>query len=107
MLNHRNTVTLFTLIFLGLIGLNFIYPIHWIWFLIAGISFSGIEFYGAYFVQSGFHIKTINRRITHEKMVALTFDDGPMPEKTEKVLNILNKFNVKATFFCIGNRIKG
>ena len=40
-------------------------------------------------------------------MVALTFDDGPMPERTNNILNLLDKFNVKATFFCIGNRIKG
>jgi peptidoglycan-N-acetylglucosamine deacetylase len=107
MLNHRNTIVIFVLILLGLIGVNFISPIHWIWFLLTTVLFLSIEFYGAYFVQSGFHIKTINKSITNEKVVALTFDDGPMLEKTEKVLTILNKFNAKATFFCIGNRIKG
>ena len=107
MLNHRNTIILFTLILLGLTGINFISPIHWSLFFLTLIVFSGIEFYGAYFVQSGFHIKTINNRNTKEKIVALTFDDGPIPQKTENVLKVLNKFNVKATFFCIGNRIKG
>jgi peptidoglycan-N-acetylglucosamine deacetylase len=34
--------------------------------------------------------------------VALTIDDGPDPEVTPKVLQILNHYNVKATFFCIG-----
>ena len=37
--------------------------------------------------------------------VYLTFDDGPCPETTPKILNILQKHNVKATFFCIGNNI--
>ena len=39
------------------------------------------------------------------KKVFLTFDDGPIPEITEWVLNELNKHNVKATFFCIGDNI--
>lgn len=39
---------------------------------------------------------------TREKIVALTFDDGPAPGATEEVLSILNEENVKATFFVIG-----
>lgn len=41
-----------------------------------------------------------------ENKVALTFDDGPNPYGTKKVLNILNKYNVKATFFLIGRWVK-
>ena len=40
-----------------------------------------------------------------EKIVYLTFDDGPIPNVTEFVLNTLNKFEIKATFFCIGDNI--
>ncbi|PSH05688.1 MAG: polysaccharide deacetylase [Acidobacteria bacterium] len=36
------------------------------------------------------------------KRVALTFDDGPDPEWTPKILDVLKKYNVKATFFTIG-----
>ncbi len=36
------------------------------------------------------------------KKIALTFDDGPHPRKTPKILDILDKFGVKATFFIIG-----
>lgn len=38
--------------------------------------------------------------------IYLTFDDGPIPEITEWVLDILNKYEVKATFFCIGDNIE-
>lgn len=107
MLNHRNILVLFVTIWIILIGFDYIYIIHWYWFLISIIAFFSIEFYGAYFVHSGFHIKAICRIKTVEKIVALTFDDGPMPQQTEKVLTILNKYDAKATFFCIGNRIKG
>jgi len=40
-----------------------------------------------------------------EKFVYLTFDDGPIPNVTSFVLNTLKSFNVKATFFCIGDNI--
>ena len=36
------------------------------------------------------------------KRVALTFDDGPHPQATEKILDLLDKYSVKATFFVIG-----
>ena len=40
---------------------------------------------------------------TEQKLVALTFDDGPVPDKTEEILDILKKKQVKATFFLTGN----
>ena len=41
-----------------------------------------------------------------ENKIYLTFDDGPTPEITEWVLEELQKYNAKATFFCIGNNIE-
>ncbi len=38
--------------------------------------------------------------------VYLTFDDGPVPEVTPWVLDVLKKYNCKATFFCIGENVK-
>jgi peptidoglycan/xylan/chitin deacetylase (PgdA/CDA1 family) len=40
-----------------------------------------------------------------EKVLYLTFDDGPHPEATDFVLAELKKHNAKATFFCIGNNV--
>lgn len=40
-----------------------------------------------------------------EKKIYLTFDDGPIPEITEFVLETLNEYNAKATFFCIGDNV--
>ncbi|WP_226085581.1 polysaccharide deacetylase family protein [Mesobacillus sp. S13] len=42
---------------------------------------------------------------TDEKVVAITFDDGPT-QNVERILPILEKYNAKATFFLIGNEIK-
>ncbi len=41
-----------------------------------------------------------------DNSVYLTFDDGPIPEVTPWVLSELEKYNAKATFFCIGENIK-
>lgn len=41
-----------------------------------------------------------------EKKVYLTFDDGPTPEITEWVLEKLERYQAKATFFCIGKNIE-
>ena len=38
--------------------------------------------------------------------VFLTFDDGPRPEVTPWVLDMLDKYNAKATFFCIGKNVE-
>jgi peptidoglycan/xylan/chitin deacetylase (PgdA/CDA1 family) len=40
-----------------------------------------------------------------EKTIYLTFDDGPIPVVTPFVLNTLKSFNIKATFFCIGDNV--
>ena len=41
-----------------------------------------------------------------ENKIYLTFDDGPTPEITEWVLEELQKYNARATFFCIGHNIQ-
>lgn len=43
---------------------------------------------------------------TTEKIVYLTFDDGPTPEITEFVLDQLQNYNAKASFFCIGSNVE-
>ncbi|HNR21008.1 MAG TPA: polysaccharide deacetylase family protein [Bacteroidia bacterium] len=42
---------------------------------------------------------------TQEKKIYLTFDDGPIPGVTSWVLEQLNKYNAKATFFCVGDNV--
>ncbi len=40
-----------------------------------------------------------------QKVIYITFDDGPTPEITDKVLEILDHFSAKATFFCVGRNV--
>lgn len=41
-----------------------------------------------------------------EKTVYLTFDDGPIPEITPWVLDLLDKYDIKATFFGVGDNVR-
>ncbi len=64
-----------------------------------------------YTVRPPFFLKWYYRNLiwnkdTTEKIVYLTFDDGPIPNVTDFVLNTLKSFNVKGTFFCIGDNIQ-
>lgn len=43
---------------------------------------------------------------TDNKELYLTFDDGPIPNLTEHILDVLNELNIKATFFCVGDNLK-
>ncbi len=47
-------------------------------------------------------LEMVWRGSIHKKEVALTFDDGPSPKTTEKILKILKDKGIKATFFVIG-----
>ncbi|CAM1372017.1 putative peptidoglycan N-acetylglucosamine deacetylase, CE4 family [Tenacibaculum litoreum] len=64
-----------------------------------------------YFIKTPRILKRLFTKYTwsffsDRKEIYLTFDDGPIPEVTEFVLNQLNKFNAKATFFCIGDNVR-
>lgn len=57
-------------------------------------------------IQLNFFLKAYhNNRFETNGRVALTFDDGPVAN-TLKILEVLDKYNVKASFFCIGENIE-
>lgn len=49
--------------------------------------------------------KSIWRLNKDQKCVYLTFDDGPIPEVTPWVLDLLDRYHIKATFFCVGDNV--
>lgn len=50
--------------------------------------------------------KALWRMNRHEKAVYLTFDDGPIPEATPFILDTLDHFQIKATFFMVGDNVR-
>jgi peptidoglycan/xylan/chitin deacetylase (PgdA/CDA1 family) len=64
-----------------------------------------------YLVKSPFFLRwyypsLIWNKARSEKAIYLTFDDGPIPDVTDFVLKNLADYNVKGTFFCIGDNIR-
>jgi peptidoglycan-N-acetylglucosamine deacetylase len=57
------------------------------------------------FLMRAFYPDFIWKVSENQKVIYLTFDDGPIPEVTEFVLEQLDIYNAKATFFCIGENI--
>lgn len=55
-----------------------------------------------YYEQRGEMIWEVH---TDQKVIALTFDDGPDPDETGKILDVLHEYNAKCTFFAIGKKI--
>ncbi len=66
-----------------------------------------MTFYSAPFWLRLIYPKGLIWRVaTDKREVFLTFDDGPVPEITPLVLGILEKYNIKATFFCVGENVQ-
>lgn len=51
--------------------------------------------------------RNVTPNVGADKVIALTFDDGPWPEYTAQILDVLAKHDAKATFFTVGNCITG
>ncbi|KGO89677.1 polysaccharide deacetylase family protein [Flavobacterium suncheonense] len=102
MLKHKNIIVSCLLTVLVLFLLK---AVWWSYFLVF-LFFSGMTAWGSFDIRLHYFLKayTHNPNITQRK-IALTFDDGPH-EMTEKVLDLLQKANAKATFFCIGTQME-
>ena len=64
-----------------------------------------------YTIGPNFYVRNISKNIKHtlnsnEKSIALTFDDGPDERYTNEVLDVLKKYNVKATFFVVAIKVE-
>lgn len=82
-------------------------PIHFINLYSAIIIlYISIICYGVFYHKANFFITMISSVKTAKNEIALTFDDGPDEENTPAVMDVLRKFGVKATFFCIGRNVE-
>lgn len=57
-------------------------------------------------ILSKIYPKGIFRKDPEEKAVYLTFDDGPIPEVTPWLLEVLDRYGIKATFFVVGDNVR-
>lgn len=61
----------------------------------------------AFLPCAGFYIKAYCKGATRDKVVAITFDDGPDPLRTPVIAEELNRLGVPAAFFLVGSKIPG
>ena len=71
-------------------------------FLVLFVLF--LLFWSSWSISAGVYLKTVCRLNTNEKVVALTYDDGPEPATTLPLLEVLKKYDAKACFFCVGHK---
>ncbi|PWB25246.1 polysaccharide deacetylase family protein [Flavobacterium sp. HTF] len=106
MITHKNISIFFILLLLLLFLLNLYIAINFWWFVGIVFIWLGINAIGSSLISSDYHVKAFcNNPSETEKKIALTFDDGPTIFTLE-VLELLKKYNAKATFFCIGKNIE-
>ncbi len=106
MITHKNISIFFIFLLLLLFLLSLYTAINFWWFVLIILIWLGINAFGSARISSNYHVKAFcNNPSEREKKIALTFDDGPS-EFTLEVLELLKKYNAKATFFCIGKNIE-
>jgi peptidoglycan/xylan/chitin deacetylase (PgdA/CDA1 family) len=62
----------------------------------------------SFFPNSGFHLEKVSsHRDRNSKKIMLSFDDGPHPQYSEKILDVLREHKISAVFFIIGKHVPG
>ncbi len=102
MLKHKFTAALFVTLLIIFIILS----VEWWFYVLIFLVFIGLTSWGSFDIRLNYFVKAYSNNPNEKfKKIALTFDDGPH-EMTVKILDLLLKYNARATFFCIGNQIE-
>lgn len=109
MFNYRNINLTFGIVLVLIIAAGILTD-SW-WFMTTGtvlaiIAWLTILALGAIKTGWNFYFFSYSHGDPDVNAVALTFDDGPHPQYTHQVLDVLEKYQIKAAFFCIGKKIE-
>ncbi len=101
---RRESINLLAIAVLAILAaIHFFMPVPWWAYILILFCWFLMTLFGSFFIQWNYHLTSLHSNKTLSKdLVALTFDDGPNPEFTPKVLALLKKYNSKATFFLVG-----
>lgn len=105
MFRYTTISILFFIIFFAMVVLNQRQAISAWALLFPVVLYLGVLILGSTRIGMNFYFFSHCKIATKEKIIGLTFDDGPHPVITTKLLDILEKHKVKATFFCLGKNI--
>ena len=77
------------------------------WLIVPSLLYMAVTIYGSSCIEANYYTDSYCTGNSSEKIIALTFDDGPNGQYTPSVLELLAKYNATATFFVIGKNILG
>jgi peptidoglycan/xylan/chitin deacetylase (PgdA/CDA1 family) len=104
-LNFRSSNIGFIILLIALIILDWQFGISNWYYAALGAIIIALHTYGSIVVSAEFFVPIKCKSNQSNNQIAITFDDGPLPYLTPRVLDILKQYNAPATFFCIGKRI--
>lgn len=96
----------FTLLILAF-ALDWKYDLPFWIYPVLVLSYLSVLFYGSYFIQSDFFLRTLWKGDRKRKAIAISFDDGPMKDFTPRLLDLLKSEHISAAFFLIGKNVQG
>lgn len=105
MLKAKTITIIFLILVLIVVGYDWNNSVSLWWYALLGIIYLNFQAYGASVLSAQFFLPVKFQGDTNSNKIAITFDDGPIPVMTEKVLDVLTTYKVPAAFFCIGNRV--
>lgn len=107
MLNFKSVNIITVIALFALLIVIYVYELSFRYLIVLAIIWLLVTVAGSFFIRWNYHFKSLHSNKTIIKnQIAITFDDGPHPEITPKVLELLKTYNAKATFFCIGKHIE-
>jgi peptidoglycan/xylan/chitin deacetylase (PgdA/CDA1 family) len=107
MLTYKNVNRISILLLLVLILLKAFYSFSLLWINLLILVWVTLAAIGSFHIRWNYFLKAKHSNYSEKgNNIAITFDDGPHPEFTPKVLRLLEKHQVKATFFLIGNQVE-
>ncbi len=83
-----------------------LYRRGWAWSTVSMAAILGILLWGYFYPAADVFGTTYHRVSATDKLIALTFDDGPDALHTPQVLDVLHSHGVKATFFVVGSEVE-
>jgi peptidoglycan/xylan/chitin deacetylase (PgdA/CDA1 family) len=100
------TINIIFLVLLALLfGYDWTHAVSGWWYALLLIIYLNIQAYGASVLSAQFFLPVKSQGDQGTNKIAITFDDGPIPVMTDKILEVLATYHAPAAFFCIGNRV--
>lgn len=106
MINYPNTNRLFITLLIIASGLDVVYGLPAVIYLVLYLLYSALFFYGVFCIDAHFFVCSVcSKEAADGNEIAISFDDGPS-DYTPEILQILNERGIKASFFCVGKQIE-